>query len=167
MQELSLLFSSTSWSVLDDPDRDRDTQRTKLKTKKCDMSKNYHCALEKRQGSNCSNMDGCYTAKNATVLLQVVNRLVATSQQVSTNLPIFSSCNTSVQIRLAAACHLQTCYNLLKQLAASLWITSFRKQLSQSSLLITCNRRLVFNNLLQSRQTRPDIGFCVSGCVTY
>ena len=81
MQELSLLFSSMSWNALDDPDRDRDTQRTKLKTKKCDMSKNYHCALEKRQGSNCSNMDGRFTAKNATVLLQVVNRLVATSQQ--------------------------------------------------------------------------------------
>ena len=40
-----------------------------------------------------------------------------------------SSCNKSVKIRLVATCHLQTCYNLLKQLAASLWITIFYNQL--------------------------------------
>ena len=45
----------------------------------------------------------------------------------------------SVKIRLVTTCHLQTCYNLLKQLAASLWITSFDNQLA-TSLLITWNR---------------------------
>ena len=43
-----------------------------------------------------------------------------------------------VKIKLAATCHLQTCYNLLKQLAARLQITSFDNQL-ETSLLITCN----------------------------
>ena len=33
---------------------------------------------------------------------------------------ISSSCNKCVKIRLVVTCHLQTCYNLLKQLAASL-----------------------------------------------
>ena len=52
-----------------------------------------------------------YTAKNATHLLQVVNFIVITCQQVATNLSISSSCNKSVKIRLVATCHLQTCYN--------------------------------------------------------
>ena len=43
-----------------------------------------------------------------------------------------------VKIRLVATCHLQTCYNLLKQLAASLWIASFDNQLA-TSLLRTCS----------------------------
>ena len=30
-----------------------------------------------------------------------------------------------IKIRLVVTCHLQTCYNFLKQLAASLWIKSF------------------------------------------
>ena len=33
---------------------------------------------------------------------------------------ISSSCNKSVKIRFVATCHLQTCYNLLKQRATSL-----------------------------------------------
>ena len=57
-------------------------------------------------------------------------RIVTACQQVSTNLSISSSCNKSVKIRLIATCHLQTCYNLLKQLAASKWITSFDNQLA-------------------------------------
>ena len=43
---------------------------------------------------------------------------------------------------LVATYHLQTCYNLLKQLAESLWITSFYNQLA-TSLLTTCNRLVV------------------------
>ena len=43
-----------------------------------------------------------------------------------------SSCTKSVRIRLVATCHLQTCYNLLKQLAASLRITSFHNELEIS-----------------------------------
>ena len=54
-----------------------------------------------------------YIAKNATDLLQQT-----TCEQVATNLSISSSCNKSLKLRLAATCHLQTCYNLLKQLAA-------------------------------------------------
>ena len=49
------------------------------------------------------------------------------------------------KIRLVATCHLQTCSNLLKQLAASLWITSFDNQLA-TSLLTTCSS-LVVNKL--------------------
>ena len=45
---------------------------------------------------------------------------VATCQQIATSLSISPSCNISVKIRLIAICHLQTCYNLLKQLATSL-----------------------------------------------
>ena len=55
-------------------------------------------------------------------------------------LPILlGSCDKSVKIRIAATCHLQTGYNLLKQLAASLWIPSFDNQLA-TSLLTACNR---------------------------
>ena len=48
------------------------------------------------------------------------HQLVATCQQIATSLTISPSCNKSVKIRLIAICHLQTCYNLLKQLATSL-----------------------------------------------
>ena len=83
--------------------------------------------------------------------------IVATCQQVATNLSISSSCNKSVKkIRLVATCHLQTCSNLLKQLAASLWITSFDNQFA-TSLFTTCNRRFV-NRPLQAMRTHPDIG---------
>ena len=52
-------------------------------------------------------------------------RLVAIRQQVA----IYFSIS-----RLVATCHLHTCYNLLKQLAASLWITGFDNQLATSLL---------------------------------
>ena len=55
------------------------------------------------------------------------------------------------QSQSVATCHLQTCYNLLKQLAASLWITSFDNQLA-TSLLTTCNRTVV-NKLSQAMRT--------------
>ena len=63
-----------------------------------------------------------------------------------------SSCNSYGKIRLVTTCHLQTCYNLLKQLAASL----FDNQLATS--LLTTSNRLVDNKLSQARQTHPDIG---------
>ena len=83
-------------------------------------------------------------------------RLVATCQQVATSLSILSSCNRSVEIRLVATCHLQTCYNLSKQLATSLLITTLDNQLA-TSLLTNCNR-LVANKLSQAMRTHPDIG---------
>ena len=52
-------------------------------------------------------------------------------------------------------CPWQTCYNLLKQLAASLWITSFDNQLATS--LVTARNRLVVNKLSQAKRTDPDI----------
>ena len=52
-------------------------------------------------------------------------------------LSISSSCNKSVKIRLAETCHLENCYNSLKQLAESLWITSFDNQLA------TCGRIMI------------------------
>ena len=76
-------------------------------------------------------------------------------QQISTNLSILSSCKMSVQIRLFVTFHLQTCYNLLKQLAASLWMISFDNQLA-TSLLTTCNRPVV-NKLSQAMRTHPGI----------
>ena len=82
-------------------------------------------------------------------------RLVVTCKQVTTNLSISWSWNRSIKIRLVATCHLQTYSNLLKQLAASLWITSFDNQLA-ISLLTTCNR-LVVNKLSQAVRTHPDI----------
>ena len=128
-----------------------------------------------------------HTASDATDLLQVVNStgFVATCQRVATNLSISSSCNKSVTIRLIAICHLQTCYNLLKQLETSLLIKSLDNQLATSlltinlqlannnfrrstlqqvcfftyltSLLTTCNRTVV-NKLSQAMRTHPDIG---------
>ena len=82
-------------------------------------------------------------------------RLVITCQQLATNLSILSSCKKSVKIRLVATCHLQIRYNLLKQLAESLWITSFDNQLA-TSLLTTCNR-LVVNKLPQTMRTHSEI----------
>ena len=87
-------------------------------------------------------------------------RLVVTCQQVATNLSVSSGYNKSVKISLVATCHLQTCYNLLKQLAAILWITSFDNQLA-TSLLTTCNT-LVVNKLSQAMQTHPDIGLLIT-----
>ena len=74
----------------------------------------------------------------------------------ATNLSILSRCNKSVKIRLVATCHLQTCYNLLKRLEASLWITSFDNQLATS--LFTTGNRLIVNKLSQAMRTHPDIG---------
>ena len=73
-------------------------------------------------------------------------------QQVATNLSI-----SFVKIRLVAICHLQTFYNLLKQLAASLWITNSDNQLATS--LLTTGDRLVIKKLSQAMRTHPDIGF--------
>ena len=92
-----------------------------------------------------------YPDKNARDLFQVVYHLVENFQQVSLNLSVSSSGNKSVKIRLVATRNLQTCYNLLKQLAASLLITSFDNQLA-TSLLTTCNR-LVINKLSQAMHT--------------
>ena len=75
--------------------------------------------------------------------------------QIVNQLSISSSCNKSVKIRLVATCHLQTCYNLLKQLAASLWITRFDNQLATS--LLTICKRLAVNKLSKAIQTHPDI----------
>ena len=70
--------------------------------------------------------------------------------------PLPLSFMKSAKIRLAATCHLQTCHNLLKQLASSLWMASFGNQLAPS-LSTTCNR-LVVIKLSQAMRTHPDIG---------
>ena len=51
-------------------------------------------------------------------------------------------CNYVSEITLGATCHLQTCYNFLKQVAANLLMTSFDDQLP-TSLLTTVNRMVV------------------------
>ena len=92
-------------------------------------------------------------------------QLVSSCEQVATILSILSSCNKYVKIRIVATCHLQTCCTLLKQLVASLWITSFYNQLA-TNLLTTCNR-LVINKLSQTMRTHPDIGLLlVTSCCT-
>ena len=58
---------------------------------------------------------------------------------------------TYMKLGLFVICHLQTCNNLLKQLATSLLITSYDNQLA-TSLLTTCNR-LVVKKLLQAVRT--------------
>ena len=55
---------------------------------------------------------------------------------------------------------MQNYYNLLKQLVASLWITSFDNQL-ETSLLATCNR-LIVNKLSQAIGMHPDISLFVT-----
>ena len=89
---------------------------------------------------------------NLTGLLQLVKNLLQTCQfdQVVYN--------KSVKIRLVATCRLQICYNLLKQLAACLWIISFDNQLA-TSLLTTCNR-LVVKKLSQA--VHSDIGLLMT-----
>ena len=89
-----------------------------------------------------------YTAKTPQTCYKLLISPVATCQQVATKLSISSSCNKPVKIRFVVTCHLQTCYNLLKQLAASQMITSFDNQLA-TSLLTTC-KRLVVNKLSQA-----------------
>ena len=85
-----------------------------------------------------------YTACIYTGLLQLVNKL------------ILSRCNKPVKSRFVATCRLQTCYNLLKHIAASLWITSLDNPLAASRL--TTYNRLVVNKLSQAMQTHPGIG---------
>ena len=62
----------------------------------------------------------------------------------------------SAKIKLASTCHLQTCYNTLKQLATSLWMTCFDNQLA-TSLSTTCNI-LVVITLSQAMRMHADIG---------
>ena len=82
--------------------------------------------------------------------------LVATFKQVATSLSILTSCKKPVEIGLVATCRLHTWYNLLKQLATSLLMTSLDNQ-HATSLLTTWNR-LVINKLSQAVRTSPDIG---------
>ena len=93
--------------------------------------------------------------------------LVATCQtQLETNLSISSSCNKLMyKIRLVASLHLDSCWNLLKQLAASLWMTSFDNELG-TSLLTTCNRPVVNKLYWQVMRTHPDIGLWIKSVAT-
>ena len=86
-----------------------------------------------------------------------IYRLVATCQQVATNLSISSSCNRSVKMRLVITCHLQNGYNLFKQLAASLWITSFENQLATSLLTIS-------NRFVATSCRKPYERILISAC---
>ena len=83
-----------------------------------------------------------------------IYRPVTIFQQVATNLSILSSCN-KLRLLKSDCCNLSFS-NLLKQLVASLWITSFVNQLA-TGLLITCNR-LVVDKQLQAMKTHPVIG---------
>ena len=71
---------------------------------------------------------GTQAKLNATNLLQVVNSVVLL-QLVNQLYPTYPchqvALNKFVKIRLAPTCRLHTCYSSLKQLAASLWITTF------------------------------------------
>ena len=65
-----------------------------------------------------------------------------------------------VASHVATQFHLQTLLDLLKQLAASLWMKNFENQLS-TSLLTTCNK-LAINKLSQAMRTHPAIGFLIT-----
>ena len=106
----------------------------------------------------------------ARIIGQFSTRAVSADIHTPGSVLTSSSYNRSVKIRLVVTCRLQTCYNLLKQLAANLWITSFDNQLA-TSLLTTCNRlivnkryiqlarnRMAVNKLSQAMRTHPDIG---------
>ena len=93
------------------------------------------------------------TAKNPTGILPACCNL-------SANFSISSSCHKSVKIRLVTTCCLQTCYNLLKQLAANLLITSFDNQ-PATSLLTTCKRRTV-NKMSQAIRTHTNISLLIT-----
>ena len=122
----------------------------------------------------CQHMNACsgrFTKTGTTNLHnQQRHRLVASCQlywlvairceQVAKNLSNSSSCNKSVKIRLVATCHLQNCYNLLKKLVASPWITSFDNQLA-TNLLTTCSRLFV-NKLSQAMRTHSDISLSIT-----
>ena len=65
---------------------------------------------------------------------------------------------------------MQTCYNLLKQFAASLCMKSFDSKLA-TNVLTTCNKSV--DNLqqayhqqadLQAMRTHPDIGLLITVC---
>ena len=90
----------------------------------------------------------------------VAGLLILLQRQVTTDNDLMETRLKSQQVwyknSLVATCYLQTCYNLLEQLVASMWKTSFDNQLA-TSLLNTCNR-LVINKLLQDMGTHPDIG---------
>ena len=90
--------------------------------------------------TSCNNLLQADIRMRSHGLRQLLDdKSVASCQQVATSLSISSNCNKSVKIRLVATCHLQTCYNLLKQLAASLLITSLDTQLGRN-LLTTCQQ---------------------------
>ena len=83
-----------------------------------------------------------------------------TSRACCNELPNLIKLQKECKIRLVTSCHLQTCYNLLKQSTASLWITSFDNLLA-TSRLTTC-KGIVFNKLSQFMPTHPDIGLLVT-----
>ena len=66
----------------------------------------------------------------------VIKMLIGNTQPKSCKLSILLACYKQVKIRLVAICHLQTCYNLLKQVAASLWITSLQNQLATTRFIL-------------------------------
>ena len=107
---------------------------------------------------------GLKTPRTCCMLLtsfQSVNKFQQTYQFHEVATSVLQSGSLQLVIcRLVTTCHLQTCYNLLKQLAASLWIKSFDSQLA-TSLLTTCNR-LVVNKLSQAMRTHPDIGLLIT-----
>ena len=81
---------------------------------------------------------------------QKLGRLVASCQYyllVTTCSAWSTSCNKLVNFEfivvnfmLVAIYHLKTCYNLLKQLAAGLWITSFDNQLATDLPSTSCRK---------------------------
>ena len=93
----------------------------------------------------------------SALLQRTRHRLFNNLQQ---NLSISSICNRSVEIKLVATCHVQTWYNLLRQLVAGMRATSFDNQLA-TSLLKTCYGRVV-NKLSQVMQTHSDIGLLIT-----
>ena len=90
-----------------------------------------------------------------SILLACCNLLTSCNKQISSSYKL-------VKIRLVATCHQQTCYNLLKQLASSMWITSFDK-----SVRTTCNKLVGPTMLLQVvNKLVATCAFLAAYCVT-
>ena len=111
---------------------------------------------------------------------QKCHTLVATCQQVITNLSISSSCNKSVKIRLVATCHLQICYNLLAETTCSKAVDDKFSQSNCSlqvcsqlatNLLSTCCRkpckRILIISCFNKSVARCQQTCCIYGCILH
>ena len=128
-----------------------------------DVGINFQCVIQNLNSSQAYNFH--ILERFATKLCNFTNfrmlfNAVVINFPISTFFKILSTMQSVHFIKLQQACqnqacYLQRCHNMLKQLAASLWITSFDNQ-HATSVFTTCSRFFV-NKLSQAMQTHPDM----------